>query len=630
MRYDGYGDLDDKPLLDGDEAFAGLITADEPDALAPGMLSKGINIRMSRGSIDTRPTLKALLDSTQNQELLDEGAFDAVRFSQENDADDSVLIAGKTKAFLFKDETLTDVAYPADIYENILIDKSIGTGFLLNTTVATMLFPDPSPHLDIQLDVTELGRQPLRLRKNADGTYEFKYHKQETIIQAFAPVGDEISFETDGMSTLVEGELINVYRSGESPYKVSSVEDRVVKAIPSDTDTRPTWTANATVTNAFVYSMEDQCPSASFATWAGNRVIVPAGNDDIFVSSPLSTHDFPDFTRLTIGSGDSGNITALEPMADDSLVVFKHHSVYLVSGIFAMRTADEGGTLAITRISDQLGCLNHNAVQVVGQEIMFFNKQGLYGLTLNTKGAGSVGLPPQAVRITDLALSRDIEDLLDENYNFDKVSLEFFKGRIYMILSVNNSLSNRDAQTDTHVYVYNTLLSRFESLDKYDGAGWKFLTINVGSPKLIMFHLNHGLLDMEGSPDANDKYIQQDTPLETEFITRGYRCKTFSQKHYKMAMFTINRISSTNADELRTDVLYEAPTSQTNEFVRDSYDASLGQYIHNTGVQHYRDRLHNQAETARFRLKSKGLLYNFKRVAIEATESARNIIDFKT
>ena len=51
MRYKGYGELDDPPLLDGDEGFTGFNTRLDGTNLEPGVLSEAFNVRTDRGTI---------------------------------------------------------------------------------------------------------------------------------------------------------------------------------------------------------------------------------------------------------------------------------------------------------------------------------------------------------------------------------------------------------------------------------------------------------------------------------------------------------------------------------------------------------------------------------------------------
>lgn len=624
MRYKEYGQLDDPPLIDGDESFIGLVTRESPDNLEPGMLSWAENVRLKDGTISPRLGVKALLTEDQADTLHDDLAFDCAPYNLDNQANDSVLIAGKTQAFLYDNGTISDVSYPPDIYKNQFNDESLESGFLLNTSLSTILFPDPSPNLNLTLGQSKLGRQPMRVRSNPDSSLEFIYHKQESITECLPEENGVIGVKTENTSSFIVGELVKIFNlPGTGIYRVTEVNDKVIKLKKSDNETRPTWVVVQPdqISGAIIYSIDDQCPSAKFATWAGNRLIVPAGNDDIFISSPLSTHDFPDYNRLTIGSADTGNITALEPMVDDSLIVFKDHSIHLVSGVYSMRTQDQGGNLAIARISDQLGCTNQNAVQVVGQEIMFYNRQGLYGLTLNAKGAGSVGLPPQAVRINDIALSRDIENLLDDD-NYKEASLEFYKGRVYLVFPFVTQ--RRVSPTYTHVFVYCTMLGRWESRDEYRGQGYKLFTLNRDKAELAMFDLDQGLLLLE-EEELKDKYINGDYDITTNIATRGYRCKTFSQKQFRRNMFTLSRSTAQTSDMLQTSMNFDGEQS-TQVNYRNSYDGN-GNYVHKTGTHQYREKLRSRADSAQFRLNSRGLRYNLKRVAIEATEASRSTRD---
>ena len=612
MRYKGYGELDDQPLLDGDEGFAGLVSREDADQLPPGMLSYATNIRLTNKTIEPRKTILPITNEPGDIALDNDKAFDAIPYSDARGAYESIIIAGETQAYLHDGGTgtnLVDVPYPNGF--------SVTEGFLLKTSVSTLLFTDASPNLNFVLDgTTNLGNQVLRLQGGDNP--EFKLFKQVGVNQILA----NYQIETTDPSIFDEGELVSLEGvTSASVYRVVSVNDHIVQLEVPDNDTnRPPWQIEV-ATNSIIYSIEDQCPSAKFATWAGNRLIVPAGLDDIFISSALSTHVFPEYNRLTIGSMESGNVTALEPLVDDSLIVFKENSIYLVNGIYSLRTADQGGNLAIIRISDQLGCTNQNAVQIVGQEVMFYNKQGLYSLTLNSKGEGGVGLPPQAIRITDLSLTRDIENQLDDfSLQHDSANVHFHKGKIYLLLK-DETYTRRDNDLieKSKVFVYSAILGKWESVDNYEGGLHKIFTIVSQEPKLIGFHLKYGLIQLEAEEGNHDYYnsaTKED--LRTEFQTRGYRAKTFLTKLWKNLSFVMNQSNPPNPSDgvhLNYTLSTNYPFSQKTEgILSPTFDYA-----------NHKKRLNLRGDSASFYLNSKNIRYNFKRLSIDAMPATRSI-----
>jgi hypothetical protein len=550
MRYRDNGQLDDPSLLDGDEQFIGFNTQVDRDSLEPGLLSYAQNVRLDTGSIKPRRSCKQVTTNSHTNQL--STIYDAITY---NDGDsDRILVATPDRCYLHDGTTSSQmiwVSYPRQW------NRTPQSIFLIQTSTSTLAFPDSSVTLPFNLDSNAyLGDQVGRLEDMqvysmagvpAQQQKEFMQWKQVSVRSIQAQVGDVRHFTCDEQPAFDIGEKIEVWKGINTSdnlgiYKVTAINGTQVECVPSDTDTRPTWSASSSVNvNANAYSIEDQCPPGRFATWAGNRLIVPTGRHDIAISSPLSTHDFPIYNALTIGSEDGGIITALEPLVDDSLVVFKDNSIYIVSGVYSMLPADQGGSLQITRISDQMGCVNNKSKIIIGQEVIFLSNQGLYALSLNTKGEGAIGLPPQAVRVTDLPLSKDIEGLITAEYepvsptetiylwDRDSTQLFFCRGRLYVYCNYFYHGDYEDFFTGC--LVYNTLLSRWESLDLYEQGFKRAVKLaNNGSLDHFMLSENFGVVQVDNSTIQVDEYNDASPPIEVWFRTRGYRFRTSSNK----------------------------------------------------------------------------------------------------
>ena len=549
MRYKDNGQLDDQPILDGDEVFKGFATKFEADQLEPGILSYAQNIRLDKGSIEPRKTAQGvnrvgdLTGSFGQSDILDMITY--------NDGQgDELLLSAGWRAWMHNgvdQQSVQDIAYPTawdTINEN---------GFLIQTNVSTMCFHNESVSLPFTADssTSRLGQQVARLEQvpqysqTSKGSFtttnpEFILHKQVRLFRIDSASGDTRKFQTHETPTWDIGEVIEIWRNDANnlgTYRVTKIDGTNVECVPNDANTRPNWTPYyPLLSQAVAYSVEDQCPPGRFGAWAGNRLVVPTGRHDIAISSPLSTHDFPIYNQLTIGSQDGSIITALEPLVDDSLVVFKDSSVFIVSGVYSMLPADQGGNLAITRISDQMGCVNNRAKKIIGQEVIFVSKQGIYALSLNAKGEGAIGLPPQAVRITDMPMSNDIQDQLygedPPATDLDNSQLFFHRGRLYLFMDWY--YSEFYGYFYSVAFIYNTILSRWESIDFYI-QGFKkacsMLDAN-GRSKMFIFNEDEGIVELEKHEGTEDVYNSSNGNwgVTNWFRTRGYRFNTFANK----------------------------------------------------------------------------------------------------
>ena len=305
----------------------------------------------------------------------------------------------------------------------------------------------------------------------------------------------------------------------------------------------------------------------------------------------------------------------------EDIRLFKNNSVYLVTGIYDFKPADEGGSLSIIRISDQIGCVNSKAVQVVGQEVVFLSHQGIYALTLSTKGEGAIGLPPQAVRVTDLPLSRDIQDKFERPFDFDTEQLEFWKVRIYLLNQSTEQSPGDQEYPGTQIFVYNTLFSKFESIDNYARHGMKLIPITNEGSRLILWHKKYGLLELEKHENTEDQYngIVSNPGLRCYFSTRRYRHKTFANKHYKRVSLSWEK-KSKQADDFVEIVLYtQNPESDVGLMIESNSEK---------GTFNQRMPLRQKGESSYLSFFTRKTQFEVNRLALEATEGSRQTFKF--
>jgi hypothetical protein len=597
MRYSSYGSYDDQPLVDGDEGFIGMNTRVEPTQLENGFVSSAKNMRFDQGIASTRKGSTLFTDRTlgSGAVLLDCIPVDG------GGADDHVLIAENDNAYIYNESTLVStITYPG---------LNLSYAKLVNTRTNTLLFQGKGPTLPFQANSATLGDSVLRLDKSAN---KFRYWKENNLVSITKGTGTHTLVVTDSPS-LVKGEKFVISSLAYGPgiinnwnghaWEVVSIADKTI-TFKTASATEPTNTSSWTGSGGMIWSLDDQCPPADFATWAGSRLVVPIGKDELAISSPLSTHDFPVFNRLVIGSEDSGNITALEPLSDDSLLVFKNHSIYGVTGVYDMKGATDGGTLSISRVTDQLGCIARDTIQIIGGDVVFLSPQGIYALALNSQGQGAIGLPVQAVRVTDIALSRDIDSLVD-GIDQATASATFHRGRYYLY-------------DGSDILVYNTLLSTWESVDSVIPGVKKLLTINKTKARLLAFHSSSTLLELESSGTGTDVFKGGTENIESFIETRAYRSSTFEQKHYRRGQVSWKALE--NASSFKVDATLENPDSISTNI----NESNIAQASFNS-----RFGLSSRGESIKFKISnnSNGRI-EVKRVLVEASPGSRQTTKF--
>jgi hypothetical protein len=407
---------------------------------------------------------------------------------------DDVMVATDSKALLW-DRDATPVVVSLG-YSSHHTNPTYSRGSLTKTFTTTLLFSDVGPTLPFTLNNQRLGNAVLRY----NGQGGFKHYKEVSL--GMVSLG---SITTLANHTLKPGERIRITGTSttfDNSWKVSIAGNGTFSLKPDFNVSLGNLPASAT--GGKVYSLDDGCPPAEFAAWAGNRLVVPTGNEEVRISDLHSTSSFPILKRLQVGGGESGNITALLPMADDSLLVFKHHSIYSLTGISKESNYDPASDdqLGVSRLTDQLGCAARQTIQVVGDEVIFLSTHGVYALTLHPKGYGTVGLPPQAVVVADAPISQPIDDVIDEiDFNYsDSFSSVFHRGRYYLFVRLRDS--------SEVCMVYNTLLKAWESKDVYTSLQVKkLLAVNdSGGAELFALSGNGGLLRAEQTTDGYDYY----------------------------------------------------------------------------------------------------------------------------
>jgi hypothetical protein len=632
MRYKEYGQSDDPTIIDGDEVFKGFATRYDADTLQPGMLSYAQNVRLDKGVIEPRKTSRSIQSYGEITGHITYDPAEVLDMISYNDGtSEQLLLSGNKNAHIHDSKVfgnLTEIKYPPS-----WLTSDNDNGFLLQTNVATMCFHNPSVSLPFSLDASAiLGKQVARLEEKPQyslinrGEYteskkEFALWKQSRIFSIDAQEGEVRKLTLHEIPSFSVGEKVRVLKAVSTDlgvYKVSAINGTEVELKTCDNSERPNWaTSSFLSSSAVVYSLEDQCPPGNFASWAGNRLIVPTGRHDIAVSSPLSTHDFPIYNKLTIGSQDGSKITALEPLVDDSLVVFKDNSVFIVNGIYSLRPADEGGSLAIIRISDQMGCVNNRCKKIIGKEVIFLSNQGLYALTLSGKGEGAIGLPPQAIRITDVPLSSDIQDLLlSESWgDFDTTQLFFNRGRLYVFSSTYLAIPYY--QYLSVALVYNTLLSKWESIDYYEPGITKVCQLSdSGKSKIYAFNWEQGILELESLDGVEDVYNRGygNFGVTNWVVTRGYRFNTFGNKLVRRVQISGENLDENPTEDSSRDLYISSDNPDKLAFLTE---------IKKDGTFNQRVQTKIHGESIKFEAYIYKSLVKIKRIVLEARDGLR-------
>lgn len=122
-----------------------------------------------------------------------------------------------------------------------------------------------------------------------------------------------------------------------------------------------------------------------------NRLVFSGDSENpsmLFLSELENPNNFtPGFGATSAGAiqvspGDGERITALKTLFlplenEEVLVIFKERSTYILTG-------SDADTFALQKISDEFGAVSHQAVVLVGNELLFLSREGITALSTAT------------------------------------------------------------------------------------------------------------------------------------------------------------------------------------------------------------------------------------------------------
>lgn len=169
-------------------------------------------------------------------------------------------------------------------------------------------------------------------------------------------------------------------------------------------------------------------PQSNQATYYQNRLWVVNGKDTESASQNL---DFQNFNILTaafnLNVGTSDYLIASYPFGDNSLIVFKKNSVYLLQNVDGALT-----DVTSTEITRQLGITGINACVSVGPDVVFMTDRNITTVTL------SIQNKLQGVKVP---LSQNINPIIRRvNWAYSsKISMGYSNNLLFVALPLDNA-----------------------------------------------------------------------------------------------------------------------------------------------------------------------------------------------
>lgn len=240
-------------------------------------------------------------------------------------------------------------------------------------------------------------------------------------------------------------------------------------------------------------------PMSNSALYYQNRLWVVDGKDVYAASQSLDFQNFNDLTDVfNLNVGTSDFLVTSYPFGNNSIVVFKNHSSYLLQNVSGDLT-----DVTSTEITRQLGIVGINAVTAVGPDIVYVSSdRNITSVRLNIQNA------TQAITVP---LSRDINPLMSRvNWNYgSKISVGYWNNYLFVAMPFDN------ATVCNTVLVYNFITNKWFGEWNFDSSinmaiqGW--VTANyLGQIRMHaitedgrIFVVNEGQNDVSGTTVAD-------------------------------------------------------------------------------------------------------------------------------
>lgn len=301
----------------------------------------------------------------------------------------------------------------------------------------------------------------------------------------------------------------------------------------------------------------------------GSPTITSRGIADEIIASDILDQNTYDqiYGNYRIASGGADRVVAIQPFAEDNLVVFNRNTIHLIRGVSG--ALEETVVQEITR---EVGCLARKSVVQVGNQIFFLSDNGVYAVAFedlyNLRGAS-------------IPLSESIDPIIkriNRNHAHKAVAI-YHDNRYYLSVALDSSTVNNT------ILVYNFLNNGWESVDTTQASGWdieNLIRAGAGSlNKLYAVNSFGGIHILEEREDDNDVVTAEAGALASTYkissyvTTRQYTGGTMDRKKYNSFEIQAQSSETNNSD---IDITFEAenPDSIT---AMDSFSTLLGETL---------------------------------------------------
>jgi hypothetical protein len=569
---------------DGDRGFLGFASRLNPLSLPAGMLQESVNMRLERGTAQTRKGAKRLasdisvsgtpltvpfiLAPAPNEPIVraiyDGGIFASalMLLPEENIGTEAVLLAGPDSVFTYITDSALDITsagaaavLAVSSTENLITDTN--DELLVIAVRPQINLPSPPDEIIEPTDKVSMLQAHDRLylfreadRNQAGWGTNFTSGEGIEVAGTVATVYVDGHGYEPGARVRIEGGSAAAFDGHE--YDIASVidADRFTVTVPSGTPneagantqvrrTKPPLYWDGDPSNDFVRAPAGvpaegptykKMRSVPWATYINNRLILPDGRQGVMISDVLNPDLYDPFWQsFRVGKGGNDFIVAIHPWADGSVLIFCRKSIWLAT-LNQTYDADNGDSLVarLDVLTDEIGCSARRTIVTAGNFVYFLSDSGVYRLDarLDLKLRGDT--KPLSDPIADKLAT------LNADLVADAVAV-YQDNRYYLAVPLAG-----DTDTNNGVFIYNQLTEQWESQDLYGFGANNFIVGNVAGERRIMISSRAGYLmllnhreDGDDSPDAGVDVVAS---VPGRIRTRRY---DFGDMHSKRFLRTI-------------------------------------------------------------------------------------------
>lgn len=432
---------------DGDIAFVGLNSRDNPSALPQGIVSRSQNFRLDRGVAQTRKGLqRKTAGAIVGQTIYGTGTY------IQPDGQEIIVMVVANGLYTYNPQT---EALSAKIYFPNRVTGATFTSVDSQTVTVTKAAHGLTNGSSVYVEASQSGYSGLFII-TSHTTNDFTY-TMPSIASYGAVTGGSCSYSASELITTPEG------------CDVCNAMDKIF--ISRGFNKRPLmWDLNSTIIALPSSGTGVEFPNCSSLMYYGNRLVAigkfhletnPLRNHDtVSVSNFLDYNDWDVADAFTVNNGSNDQLVGVAPWTLNEFLVFMRNSIYYVSvgNDRYVTGAPLSAESYIKTLATDIGCSARKSVVQAGGGVFFLSDNGVYFLQPQPASAESMKLLTMADPIS--APIDDVIQRINRNYASNAVAT-YWNNRYYLAVPLDGSTVNNT------VLVYNFILKNWESVDTY-------------------------------------------------------------------------------------------------------------------------------------------------------------------